>query len=345
MPLLPIALAAAAAFAAGAAVAETGEAGLRPWRVTGGQAYENLEIFLVHGATPATGAVPLTLAEALAHKLARVRETGNVNHLSVENLSPDRSIYVEAGDIVKGGQQDRLLTVDLILAPGSGPVPVAAFCVEQGRWRQRGQENVDSFGSAEAVAPGKAMKLITRQAGFDDSAAKPAAAAQAQVWREVAGTMDKLGTRLGAPVAAAESRSSLQLALENKALRQRVARYVAALGTAIDGHPDAIGVAYAVNGRLTGAELYGSPQLFAKRWLKLLESAATEAVGERQEGHPPAVALAAVERFLAEADGAQAAERLVGGRTRWVKRETAAVLMLESRADDSGFVHRSYLAR
>ena len=57
MPLLPIVLAATVSFAAGAAIAETNEAVPRPWRITGGQAYENLEIFLIHGSdAPETAA-------------------------------------------------------------------------------------------------------------------------------------------------------------------------------------------------------------------------------------------------------------------------------------------------
>ena len=62
-----------------------------------------------------------------------MHETGDVNRLLVENLSADTPIYIEAGDIVKGGKQYRLLTVDLILEPKSGPVPIASFCVATSR--------------------------------------------------------------------------------------------------------------------------------------------------------------------------------------------------------------------
>jgi hypothetical protein len=318
----------------------------QPWRLSGGYQHQNLEIFLVHGERVDRGPAPISLAEALAKGLARVHETGNVNRLTVENLATDRAVYVEAGDIVKGGKQDRLLTVDLILEPKSGPVPVASFCVEQGRWRSRGAEDATRFEGNHAAAPGKDMKLLTRKAGFEDSAAKPAASAQAQVWREVAGTMDKLSASVGRPVAAPESRSSLQLALENKALKQRVLHYVAALAPAIDGQDDVIGFAFAVNGRVNSAEIYGSPQLFAKRWLKLLEAAAIEAVAERTETAAKPVAIEAVARFLSDAEAGTLAERQIGGRTRWAKRESGGATMFESRAEQAdGFVHRSYLAK
>lgn len=48
-----------------------------------------------------------------------VYETKDVNELSVENRS-HKDIYVQSGDIVKGGQQDRVLAVDLIVPPRSG---------------------------------------------------------------------------------------------------------------------------------------------------------------------------------------------------------------------------------
>jgi hypothetical protein len=319
----------------------------RPWRLSGGFAHENLQIFLVHGRSVDRGPAPVPLAEALAAGMARVHETGDVNRLTVENLSRDRSIYIESGDIVKGGKQDRLLTVDLILEPRSGPVPIASFCVEQGRWRQRGGESTAQFSGNHAAAPGKDMKLLTRKAGFADSAAKPAAQAQGEVWREVASTMDKLSSNLGKPVAAPESRSSLQLALENKELKQRVTQYVAKLAPAVDGHDDVVGFAFAVNGRLNSAEVYGSPQLFGKRWLRLLESAAIEAVAERKTAQHDTVPIEAVARFLSDAEAAVPAERQVGGRTSWSKRETAGAVMYESRAAAAGnsFVHRSYLAK
>jgi len=318
-----------------------------PWRLSGGFAHQNLEVFLVHAGHVDRGPAPITLGEALANGTARVHETGDVNRLLVENLSAEVPIYIESGDIVKGGKQDRLLTVDLILEPRSGPVPIASFCVEQDRWRPRGQEDARQFNSNHTAAPGKQMKLITRQAGFADTAARPAGQAQGKVWQEVASTKDKLSAKVGGSVAAPESRSSLQLALEHRALKQEMLRYVAALGPAIDGHGDVVGFAFAINGKLNSAEVYGSPQLFAKRWLRLLESAAIEAVAERSDTlAAKPVAIDTVARFLADAESGPLAEREIGGRTRWARRETAAAVMFESRAArGDAFMHRSYLAK
>ena len=124
------------------------------YRITGPVLHENLAVYFVRGASSA-GAVPLTLAEALDAKAVRVSETGSVNELTIENLG-DREIFVQSGDIVKGGQQDRVLSVSLVLPPRSGNIPIAAFCVEQGRWSKRGVEDAGQFATASAAEIGRA---------------------------------------------------------------------------------------------------------------------------------------------------------------------------------------------
>src|SRR5438045_4131461 len=96
-------------FSAAAAAEET--------RTTGPVTHENLSVYFIHGPS-APGKAPLTLEEALAKRIVEVRETGNVNELEIENLG-DEEVFIQSGDIVKGGQQDRSLMVSLLLAPKS----------------------------------------------------------------------------------------------------------------------------------------------------------------------------------------------------------------------------------
>ena len=105
-------------------------------RLSGPLVSENLAVYFIHGKSVA-GPVPLTLAEAIEKDVVRVYETGNVNELAVENQG-DEAVFIQAGDIVKGGKQDRSLTVSLVLPPHSERTPIASFCVEPGRWSQRG---------------------------------------------------------------------------------------------------------------------------------------------------------------------------------------------------------------
>ena len=120
--------------------------------ISGPYSHESLSVFLIHRSAPTWtdgGIKPstvhnLTLEQALNQKKVLVHETNRVNELAVENIS-DEAIFIQAGDIVKGGNQDRMITNDFILSPHSGKLPIAAFCVEQGRWGQRGNEPVLQF--------------------------------------------------------------------------------------------------------------------------------------------------------------------------------------------------------
>src|SRR5215213_2482517 len=117
------------------------------FRLSGPFTHENLTVFLIHGQDTINSRKILTLEEALERKRVIVHETKDFNELAIENISRDEDVFFQSGDIVKGGQQDRVLAVDLIVPPRSGRIPIAAFCVEQGRWQRRGQEEAGKFES------------------------------------------------------------------------------------------------------------------------------------------------------------------------------------------------------
>src|SRR5260370_18767683 len=109
-----------AQLAGGNANAEPGD----DYRLSGPAVHGNLAIYFVPG-TSRSGPVPLTLAAALVKKTIEVREIGQVNELQVENTGSEE-IFIQSGDIVKGGQQDRVLSVSLLLKPHSGPLEIAS---------------------------------------------------------------------------------------------------------------------------------------------------------------------------------------------------------------------------
>ena len=321
-------------------------------RVTGPYTHENLALYFAHGPS-APGPVPLTLQEAMAKGTFLVHETGDVNRLIIENRGRDE-VYVQAGDIVKGGKQDRVLTTSMLVPPGSGPTPVGAYCVEQGRWQQRGTENATRFTSSDSAMPSLKAK-IAMKAPEKDSGPSPlqrgdGSRRQNEVWRDVAETQNKLTRTLGAAVAAPESRSSLQLSLENKKVRETLAAYVTALKPLIDKSTDSLGFAFAVNGKLNSADLYPSHGLFRKLWPKLLEAAATEALAERNadKNAPPAAAAPdkhQISGFLSEAERGRKGERTINNTTRLGTGETDKSYYFETRKADGVWVHRNYLAR
>jgi hypothetical protein len=154
-----------------------------PYQLSGPFTHKNLTVFLVHGANQsgqANGKTYLTLQEAMRQKKVVVRETGDVNELTIQNRST-QEVFVQAGDIVKGGQQDRVLALDLILPPKSGRIPINAFCVEHSRWNQRGQEAVTAFSASDKMLATKGLKLAARNSQ-----------SQSEVWENVSVAQAKL---------------------------------------------------------------------------------------------------------------------------------------------------------
>lgn len=146
-------------------------------QLSGPVAHENLAIYFIKGPSQG-GAVPLSLDEGLEKASVKVHETQTVSELEIENTG-DEAVLVHAGDIVKGGQQDRVLTVTILVPPKSGRVPIASYCVERGRWSARGNEDVAAFESSKAFMPSlegkRAMRLGQKYETAAVAASAPAA--------------------------------------------------------------------------------------------------------------------------------------------------------------------------
>ncbi|HVG29095.1 MAG TPA: DUF6569 family protein [Pyrinomonadaceae bacterium] len=312
-------------------------AGSPDYTVSGPYTYKNLSVFLLHGKGGDEGKNLLTLSEALASKKVVVYETRNVNELAIENLS-DEEVFVQSGDIVKGGQQDRMLSVDLIVPARSGKIAISAFCVEHGRWTKRGGEASAHFSSSNDRAATKDLKLAARSAK-----------SQGQVWQRVEEAQSKLSRNVGAVVNDAASPTSLQLALENTKVRATADEYVKALAGVVERHPDAVGYAFSVNGKLNSAEVYSSHALFRKLWGGLLKSNAVEALAEAgRDANAAPPSGADVRGFIAESEkGAPSQDETVGGRVQLVTRETKSNIMFETRSTTkkSAWVHKSYIKK
>ncbi|HEY6255952.1 MAG TPA: DUF6569 family protein, partial [Xanthobacteraceae bacterium] len=279
-----------------------------------------------------------------------LREIGQVNELQVENTG-NEEIFIQSGDIVKGGQQDRVLSVSLLLKPHSGPLAIASFCVEQGRWSARGGEDVARFSSANASVPSRTAKIGLAGVPSQQAAGAEAASVskrQQEIWKNVSEIQGKLTSNLGAPVAAPRSRTSLQLALENGGLERAQAEYVSALQPLGEKDDDIVGYVFAVNGKINSADIYPSNGLFRKMWPKLLRASATEALGERNGTVEPPPPVSAASGFLATPADAPSVEKSATAQGRVEMRDGAKTLFMQAKpaaAPDSAWVHRNYLAK
>jgi hypothetical protein len=242
-----------------------------------------------------------------------------------------------------------VLSVSLILKPHSGTLDITAFCVEQGRWSARGSEDVAKFSTASASLPSRAAKIEMAGAASPKPAdAQSVSTRQREIWNRVTEIQSKLSNNLGAPVAAAPSRSSLQLALENGGLERAQADYVEALQGLGEKDNDIVGYIFAVNGKINSADIYPSNGLFRKMWPKLLRASATEALTEHDGAAAPAPPVSEASSFLASPGDARSVEKDVGSGGSVQVRESAKTLFMEARpaaAPGGAWVHRNYLAR
>jgi hypothetical protein len=333
-------------------------------RISTPTVHENVAVYFVHGQS-AAGPVPATLQEALARGDVEVVETGNVRELEIENKG-DQPVFVQFGDLVKGGKQDRVLTVSLVLQPKSGRVPIGSYCVEQGRWSARGTEDAKKFSMSDSMMPSREAKiamarpaakvaqpeaLMTNRTGRSDNQRivqerqQGSPDGQSEVWRNVGVMQSALAGHLAAPVTSEKSRTSLQLALENEKLKQAMDGYVAALEPAGLKGDDVVGVVIAVNGRISSADVYPSNGLFRKMWPKLVRAGVTEAMVNKAAKADAAPAPADVNAFLEEAEKGKQSELALGAHAKLETRDADKALRVEARTPAGALVHRNYLAK
>jgi hypothetical protein len=231
-----------------------------------------------------------------------------------------------------------MITNDFILPPHSGKLPIAAFCVEQGRWGRRGSEPAQVFaGSSESASVRFEPKSMWNQMS---------------VWNKVVELQEALPSHLRQPhnatgfsgARSVASPTSLLLTQTSPPVEKAVSAYTTVLAGAVQGKNDVVGYAFAINGEWKSADLYAAPELFASMWQKLLKSSIVEALQvDRQANTAPAGTRRAMAFLRATGTGHETNIR-VDRRTQLVKRETPDQLWTESR-DGSTWVHRSIVTK
>lgn len=249
----------------------------------------NLTGWFILAPTPALDHDYSVLEEAIDSQTTLLHETGDVNELLIENTG-EIDLFIQAGDIVKGGKQDRTIGTDFVVPARSGRIPLPAYCVEQARWRRRSSEPVTHFSASKDFVSSKkariALQLLKNQG---------------EVWKSVAEEQESLASAVEADVRSAASPSSLQLTYEHESVRRAVSDYT----TPLDAAPAAaggsvVGVAWAINGVPSHADRYVNPRLFAKVWPKLLRAAAIEALSQSRRGTPAGAAAGTTETPTAD---------------------------------------------
>ncbi len=267
------------------------------YRITGPWTHKNLSMFLIQRKdAPAGDGKMMTLEEALKAGVLKVSEKkagAQVNQLEIRN-DGDRPIYLQAGDTVKGGQQDRAIAVDTIIPPNSGTVNLAAFCVEPGRWSGRTGKASMAFGVSKAPMATKGQKLAVRLAKN-----------QSEVWDKGKSAIRAMASEedgfTGEVLGGVGGRDSYVLAAEAPGVKKKIQDYLDNLAKILEGKKDVVGMAFAINGEINSAEIYADTGLFAKLWPKLLRSCSLEALGLSRAKTAGTTTAGEIREFLKEA--------------------------------------------
>lgn len=269
----------------------------------------NLTAWFMLAPSPTPSGVPAgvpeyrVLEESMDDAVAVLHETGNVNSLLIENTG-DLDLFIQAGDIVRGGRQDRALSADFIVPARSGAIPLPAFCVESARWHKRGMEDASRFSKSKHGLSSKKAKLAML---FKKS--------QSEVWRGVADEQLALAECLGVDASSESSPTSLELTYELHHVQRAVEDYLEPLEKGfLEAGGEVLGVVWAIDGRPSHADCYVTPGLFEKCWQKLLRAAAIESLMAKSLPRSQADAVGRAEPV--EGAGVPSSEEILGWLTK-----------------------------
>ncbi len=311
------------------------------WRVSEPLEFENLTIYPILSTKAVPAGRYITLDEGLrkgtvlvseigasgrAHRIGRGRRASDddeVNRLVVTNRS-GKTLLLIAGELVVGGNQDRIVGHDCLVASGRKRVPIDVFCVEHGRWSEDsafGRTRAETIASSDSTAShGRRVRAgrgsnrssgssnagdaeyvtvtAAREPGFFTSATEvmappnirekaQAANDQTTVWAEVsrAETINYAVSATGTLNAVFEdTKVKTNLDSYERALRSRMPR-------------NAVGIMAAINGEMISVDVFAAPVLFKAYWPKLLRSLALQATSiEEKKSDSPS--LEAARAFL-----------------------------------------------
>ena len=221
----------------------------------------NLTVYFIHGQDRFRGNRFQTLSQALAG--GRISITENGDESSVTARVGGRTTFIQAGETLRGGRQDRVIATDMILQPGRSPTQIPVRCIEPGRWTP-GTVNVhEAFVASKSIVPGAAMR-----------AAVIRGAPQRTITSLAASLQQRLSAKVDADVAVHMSPTSLARSLVHSAVRAAIVGYVDAIEPAPEDLRHLVGVVIVINGRIGIADVYGCDTLFIAQWPKLIRSAA-----------------------------------------------------------------------
>lgn len=256
--------------------------------------YENLRLYPIHAKQSFTSEFKsvgkyMTLQDAIAKKKVKITEnsnSGEVNSLAIENISND-TIIVITGDVVKGGKQDRIINLDLLLNPKSGKKDLPVYCVESGRWSSGGG-NSRSYGfTTNSNAAPAQFNGYYNKGSMSLRKVVEKEKDQGKVWEKV----DQINSSNKTTTS-----TKTYTALTNSAdFTQKLNKYLAFFKTKFTTDATVIGVIVVSGNKVLGCDMFATHDLFVQQYESLLHSYATEAI---LNGKPVTASATVVKAYM-----------------------------------------------
>ncbi|KAF0246526.1 MAG: hypothetical protein FD180_631 [Planctomycetota bacterium] len=311
------------------------------WRVEAGGAWENLQVFLIRGPSSSEAEACREFSESVAGNDVKVREIGGgdraqVNLLEFTNNS-GKPVYIQAGQILRGGNQDRALGTDAILPAHSGPVQLRTFCVERGRWAVTPTAGPGGYFEGVACMGGMEQRSIIQREGD-----------QGRVWESNQNGIEIAQDAAIAGESGLFTSENYRGIVEAVPVREWRGKCQAALLSRLTACEDSIGVVFAVNGSVRTADVYRSHVLFSGLLPQLLDAAAVESwlVKTRRKEEQPPSTVDDVRKFVDDLNGAAGTERRKETGLECRMHEAGTDVLFEYLDPDSGFwIHKNYMRK
>lgn len=183
------------------------------------------------------------------------------NTLTVQNKSQD-TIFLMSGDVVTGGNQDRVIAQDQVVMPGTVR-NIEVFCVEKGRWHYsdstvtENEKNIFAFKGYYNVASPQVRQAVQRTGN------------QEAVWGAVAKVTSANKAESGT-----QAYTALETANDAKIKRDAYLRYFEGK---LDDVSNVVGMVAVCGDKVLGIDIFGHPDLFRRQYQSLLHGYVTEA--------------------------------------------------------------------
>lgn len=196
-----------------------------------------------------------------------------VNTLFAENVSTD-TVLILSGEIVNGGNQDRMIAMDVTIPPHSGKLDLSVFCVEKGRWS--GSEVFFTVGT-QSLPP---AELRSEARELND---------QKIVW-------DKVDMKMAEMDVESPTGAIADLMTDDD-YQKELDAYVSNLKDVFDGRENVVGVIAVVGDKIIGCDIFATHELLDTYFPNMLQSYSSEALSIDEK---PSLEAARIQVYLKE---------------------------------------------